>query len=223
MTALERGRLCFFITLILCIPSASARSDDQRESARLIGSFKVSYYYLVTERERGEWPLFSSSCGEVITLTSSRFHGLLSREGSGRLLDGRIVNFEERCGCARPGFMGVRKCYSVLDRAGFPWGRGARLNGLFVPLRPFRSVAVDPALIPLGSHLYIPFWQGKRAPDGRMMDGCFRAEDTGALITHERIDFFGGSEQWAEWLRKTYRPERVEVYRGEGRCPAAVK
>jgi 3D (Asp-Asp-Asp) domain-containing protein len=46
-----------------------------------------------------------------------------------------------------------------------------------------RSVAVDPSLIPFGSHIFIPAYQ---AVNG----GWFEADDTGGAIIGRHIDVF---------------------------------
>ena len=51
------------------------------------------------------------------------------------------------------------------------------------PLSYLRSVAVDPRLIPLGSHIYIPAYA---AVNG----GWFQADDTGGAIIGRHIDVF---------------------------------
>jgi len=52
------------------------------------------------------------------------------------------------------------------------------------PLRFWKSVAVDPDLIPLGSRIYIPAYRDTR---GR---GWFRAEDVGGAIIGRHLDVF---------------------------------
>jgi 3D (Asp-Asp-Asp) domain-containing protein len=51
-------------------------------------------------------------------------------------------------------------------------------------LRPYRSVAVDPRLIPLGSLVYVPAYKPLNK------DGWFRAEDTGSAIKGRHIDVY---------------------------------
>lgn len=58
------------------------------------------------------------------------------------------------------------------------------LGALGVPLRPLRSVAVDPALIPLGSLLWLDF-AGHR--------GLALAQDIGSAIVGARVDLFCGT------------------------------
>ena len=52
------------------------------------------------------------------------------------------------------------------------------------PLRFWKSVAVDPDLIPLGSRIYIPAYRE------RANRGWFRAEDVGGAIIGRHIDIF---------------------------------
>jgi 3D (Asp-Asp-Asp) domain-containing protein len=56
--------------------------------------------------------------------------------------------------------------------------------GLALPLRPYRSIAVDPRVIPLGSRVYIPAYRR----DG--YGGWFVAQDTGGAINGRRIDVY---------------------------------
>jgi hypothetical protein len=51
------------------------------------------------------------------------------------------------------------------------------------PLTYLRSVAVDPSLIPLGSHMFIPAYQS-------INGGWFEADDTGGAIIGRHIDVF---------------------------------
>ena len=188
------------------------------EHGALLGQFEVTYYYVAQERREGDWPLFGPSCGTVLARTSPEFHSALSREGTGRLQDGRLLNFVQRCPCARPGHRGSRICYEVLDVDLFPWGRGGLVSGRLAALKPFRSVAVDPAVIPLGTVLFIPQWAARHTPDGQRLDGCFRAEDTGRMIKNHRLDLFAGTPRWAQIFRKSAELSHVTVFLGGERC-----
>jgi hypothetical protein len=55
--------------------------------------------------------------------------------------------------------------------------------GLSRPLAYLRSVAVDPSLIPLGSHIFIPAYQS-------INGGWFEADDTGGAIVGRHIDVY---------------------------------
>jgi 3D (Asp-Asp-Asp) domain-containing protein len=57
------------------------------------------------------------------------------------------------------------------------------------PLRYYRSVAVDPSLIPLGSLVYVPAYKPLNG------DGWFRADDTGGAIIGRHIDVFRNPPQ----------------------------
>lgn len=110
----------------------------------------------------------------------ARFVSALRMEGSGWLADGRVLNYAGRCR------YGVGTCFEQLDPRTHRYGRGAGIR----PLVPFRSVAVDPRLIPIGESLYIPEFDGLVLPDGTIHDGCVRADDTGGGIKKRKIDFF---------------------------------
>ena len=111
---------------------------------------------------------------------SEDFMWHLRMEGSGILADGRIINYHGACR------FGYGTCFQTLDVRDYPFGRGARRRTLV----PFKSVAVDPRLIPLGEPLYIPEFDGMRLPDGTIHDGCVRADDTGGGIKKKKMDFF---------------------------------
>jgi 3D (Asp-Asp-Asp) domain-containing protein len=57
-------------------------------------------------------------------------------------------------------------------------------TGPSLPLRFYRSIAVDPGVIPLGSRVYVPAYRD----DG--YDGWFVAQDTGGAITGHHIDVY---------------------------------
>ena len=59
------------------------------------------------------------------------------------------------------------------------------------PLVPYRTIAVDPHFIKLGSTISIPQLKGARLPDGTIHDGIFVADDRGHFKGHH-IDFFTG-------------------------------
>jgi 3D (Asp-Asp-Asp) domain-containing protein len=79
-----------------------------------------------------------------------------------------------------------------LDGGGWSNGPGVRhlsyagvtfAPGSSIPLRPYRTVAVDPDLIPSGSRIYVPAY---RAVNG----GWFVASDTGGAIIGRHIDVY---------------------------------
>lgn len=109
-----------------------------------------------------------------------RFAWALRLEGSGLMMDGRVVNYKGACK------FGYGTCFEQLNIANHPFGRGAGQR----PLIPFKSVAVDPRVIKIGEPLYVPEFDGLQLPDGSIHDGCVRADDTGGGIKKRKMDFF---------------------------------
>jgi 3D (Asp-Asp-Asp) domain-containing protein len=109
-----------------------------------------------------------------------RFAWALRLEGSGLMMDGRVINYKGACK------YGYGTCFEQLNIPDHPFGRGAGQR----PLIPFKSVAVDPRVIPIGEPLYIPEFDGLPLPDGSIHDGCVRADDTGGGIKKRKMDFF---------------------------------
>lgn len=79
-----------------------------------------------------------------------------------------------------------------LQRGGWSHGPGVRYrpvpgvsfgSGPSLPLTPYRSVAVDPRVIPQGSRIYIPAYRGVNG-------GWFVAQDTGSGIIGRHIDIY---------------------------------
>jgi len=118
--------------------------------------------------------------GFYVGTFSEKFIWHLHMEGSGLLADGRVINYAGACK------YGTGTCYQLLDPKEYPFGRGARRR----TLTPFKSVAVDPRIVPLGEPLYVPEFDGLRLPDGTVHDGCVRADDTGGGIKVHKLDFF---------------------------------
>ena len=122
---------------------------------------------------------------------------------------------------ALAGHGGTRSCYRELDRSQFPWGRGAYWKGQFFWLQPFRSVAVDPAIVAIGSVVYVPDLAGYPLPDGTLSNGCVRAEDTGIAIQGRHLDWFVGQPPDGSWLRTRPPPRQVTVFADSRRCTKA--
>jgi 3D (Asp-Asp-Asp) domain-containing protein len=126
------------------------------------------------------WVELYTSDGYFFGRVPERYACSLKLEGSGLMRDDRIVNYTGACK------FGYGTCFEQLDVTDFPFGRGAGLRPLF----PFKSVAVDPRVVPLGEPLYIPEFDGMVLPDGSIHDGCVRADDTGGGIKGRKLDFF---------------------------------
>ena len=180
--------------------AAGAAPDDSAELASIVTPETTKLYS-------------KQGCTEIAEV-SKEFASQLALQGTGKLHDNRVINIEGTCGCEHS------PCFKVTETA---WGTAG--NGK--PLQPFRTVAVDPRVVKLGSLLYVPLLAGRlmpgRAPWGGFIhDGCVEAEDTGGGIDGNQLDLFvgrkayflgisgsGGSHEWAR---------HVEVYDGTGMC-----
>jgi len=226
------------------VPSGSEAPDaegNHKGADDALGTFRMTRYYVVDEKaykrapkrdaaadaDPDADPVLASAapapardgvtiyddrtCRPIATL-GWRFVEVLDVQGTGRLRDGRIVNVSRPCRC------GHSPCYRVIDESA-RWG----LSALSKPLQPFRTVAVDPKVIPLGSLLYIPELDGLTMPGqapwgGFVHDGCVHAADVGGGIDGKHIDFFVGKFAHKRALDARRKMKRVTVYRGEDRC-----
>ncbi len=197
-------------------PNASQHEASRPPAApprgRPLGVFRNTYYSFPSESDyqgpRVE--IFDASCQAIATVPQA-FHDTLCVQGSGRLASQRTVSFAKRdCSCARVcPRTGQRICFESLEPSRFPWGRGAANR----PIHPMRTVAVDTAVIPLGTPLYIPAFVGLRRPDGSAHDGCFLAEDRGLHVSGQQIDLFAGSESMLrDWNQRVPTASGVAVY-----------
>jgi len=194
---------------------------------RPLGEFRLTYYRLAetlraqAEPAPGLVPVHGRDCARVLAWVTADFHSDLGLQGSGALPDGRLLNFEERCTCAVPTRRGERICYAELSRTDFPFGRGASLNRQFFWLQPYRSLAADPALVPIGTVLYVPALRGRRLPHSAEHNGCVRAEDTGRAIRGPHLDLFVGGRASGAYLPRDLPDRPVPVFTKARRCVAA--
>lgn len=145
--------------------------------------FRLSFYWLAYESEYAgldyDTAIYTPQ-GFFIGRFPSAFVYELKLEGSGILLDGRVLNYAGECN------YGMGTCFRTLDPKQDPLGAGVQGRRL----QAFRSIAVDPRLIPIGATVYIPELAGIHMPDGTIHDGCLRADDQGGAIKNAKIDFF---------------------------------
>jgi 3D (Asp-Asp-Asp) domain-containing protein len=135
---------------------------------------------------------------------------------------GGTVSFAKRdCDCAAVcPRTGQRICFDLLDKAVFPWGRGATGK----PITPLLSVAVDSSVIPLGTPLYIPEYEGvPRDPTtGARHDGCFLAEDRGLAVKGQHVDIFTGQREITQlWNKLVPSNSGVTVVLNSPKCTRA--
>jgi 3D (Asp-Asp-Asp) domain-containing protein len=187
---------------------------------RSLGTFRNTYYDFPSEADY-DGPtvaLPNKSCGTIANVPESFFEALCV-QGSGTLRRGSTVSFAKRdCDCAPVcPRTGQKICFDELDGREFPWGRGATGK----PITPLLTVAVDPAVIPLGTAIYVPELDGlPRDPDGSSPhDGCFVAQDRGHAVSGQHIDIFTGHRSiTALWNRRVPSNAGVTVVLDSPRC-----
>jgi 3D (Asp-Asp-Asp) domain-containing protein len=183
-----------------------------------LGRFQLTYYWLAHER-RSKSAEADAMVGEVlrskhcepIAEVSPHFAERLSVEGSGVLKDGRVVSIAGNCECGSP-------CYH-LSRRSHPFGTGVDNR----PLSPFRSVAVDPNIIEIGSLLYIADLDGMVMPGeapwgGFVHDGCVVADDQGGSVDGHQLDFFTAKRAHYVTLSRLLGKKQISVFDGTYAC-----
>lgn len=164
-----------------------------RWQGRVLGAFRNTYYDFPNESEFDgpSVSIFGPSCAAVARVPRPFFETLCV-QGSGLLSSGEVVSFSRRnCSCAEVcPRTGQKICFDALDRARFPWGRGAMGQAI----TPLLTVAVDSDVIALGTAIYIPEFEGlpRDAERSTTHDGCFIAQDRGLRVKGKHVDIFTG-------------------------------
>jgi 3D (Asp-Asp-Asp) domain-containing protein len=193
------------VTLALvCGAVASPLNSEQRK----IGRFVVTYYWVIDESTlrypREKNALLRDRNGKILARTSRKFKNDLLMEGTG------LLRRSERRTVTYYGKVNGDDRFRITDA---PFGNGIGK----CQLEPYRTAAVDPRVIKLGSKLFIPELKGTKLPDGTIHDGYFWAHDRGAFRGN-RVDIFTkvGSGATRPFIRKGYRSRsRVTVYVAE--------
>jgi 3D (Asp-Asp-Asp) domain-containing protein len=183
------------LSLLVCGHAAVAHQK--------VGRAVVTFYWVIDENSpqyRGKTnAVLRDPAGRVIARTHKQFKIDLVRQGSGWLRDGRTVIYIKRVdGESR--FRVSRSKYGL-------GSTGCRLI-------PYRTIAVDPRFVKLGTRVYIPQLKGTQLPDGTVHDGMFIASDRGHF-RGAHVDFFvgAGSRGARPFIRKGYRSRsHVTVY-----------
>lgn len=196
----------------------------------LLGRFLMTRYYVAEEfgkvSKKSADPVLASAapagvtiyddkgCRPIATLAPA-FVDLLDIEGTGKLRDGRIINVTRPCKC------GHSPCYRAVP-SGVRWGISATMR----PLQPFRTISVDPEVIPLGAMVYIAELDGLTMPGkapwgGFTHDGCVIAADVGGGIDGMQLDFFVGRHAYKVALDGRKKMRHVTVFDGAIRCAAS--
>jgi 3D (Asp-Asp-Asp) domain-containing protein len=189
-------------------PAAVVSHESPSDEPKPLGQFNITFYYVIGEDEVAKKPVAANdnhaelaaidndphvtlyeagSCKEIADVTAE-FANQLAIQGTGKLNDGRVLNIWGRCTC------GHSPCFKVTENQ---WGTA----GTNHPLQPFRTVAVDPKVVKLGSLLYVPLLEGRTMPGrppwgGFVHDGCVVADDTGGHIDGNRLDLFVGRKAY---------------------------
>jgi 3D (Asp-Asp-Asp) domain-containing protein len=162
-----------------------------------------THYYVVLESLYASKPkdaMILDMKGHLIAEVSKAFKAAADIEGTARLIDGRIINFA-----------GVKRREIRWAVVSAPFGLGVRK----CELEPFRVVAIDPKVIPLGSLIRIQETIGMKLPGGEIHDGYWYAYDIGGAIKKDRIDLFVGDGDRGDILRahkiRSLMPLTVEI------------
>lgn len=168
-----------------------------------VGRAVLTFYWIVDEsssrydgRRKTE---LRDSRGRVIAETHARFRKDLVMEGTGWLRDGRTVRFDRTVN-------GEHRFRVIKSRFG--------ITATGCPADPYRTAAVDPRFVKLGSKIYIPQLEGTVLPDGSKHDGIFIANDRGHF-RGAHVDIFVGVGPRATrpFIRKGHRSRSfVTVY-----------
>jgi 3D (Asp-Asp-Asp) domain-containing protein len=175
--------------LVRAAPNAVPAEDDplQRQALKLmktvrsradwrkgepIGRFLDTYYFNVVESDYPgpQTVPIKDGQGRLLAVVRQGFWDHFSVEGTGRILDGRELNTSE-------------SGTVVVDA---PMGEGT------CALKAWRTLAADPAVIPLGTVVKIDETVGLKLPDGTVADGYWRAEDTGGEVRDAHVDLYVG-------------------------------
>ncbi len=172
-------------SLLLALMLTSSAADHQP-----LGKFKNTYYYYVDEAEYQHYKpndKLRTPTGEILALVSNKFRLALDMEGSGKLRDGRMVNYAK--------VVNRRIRYNVTKHE---FGRGVGNCALV----PYRTIAVDPDKIPQGATVKIAETLGMLLPDGTIHDGVWKTDDIGGAIQENRIDIFTGDDRNGSYLSR---------------------
>ncbi len=184
------------------------------EPGAALGSFEFTYYWVTEESAFGganTAKLYDNNCNTLATV-SQGFANAIKLEGTGRLNDGRVLNYWGACNCSNS------PCYFEVD-ASHPWGHGVQNRAL----SPYRSVAVDKNVVAYGTMLYIAKLDGVQMPGdapwgGFVHDGCVSADDTGSAINGKHLDFFAARKPDYLSLNGVLGVSHVDVREGGERC-----
>lgn len=201
------------------IPSNFILRSSKISDAPILGRFQLTYYWITSEEswtertkktKRNKW-IYTKTC-ERLTKVNRFYARQLSLEGTGLLIDGRLINVSGPCKCA------YSPCFFVVNNR-HRWGVGVKYR----PLSPFRSVAVDSSIVPIGAILYLSDLDGVRVPGrapwgGFTHDGCVVADDRGGNIVGKQLDLFMAKRKYYKEVHGQHKFSWVVVKDGSKIC-----
>lgn len=158
-----------------------AGTGGRTGTARYLGKFKVTYYWVVDESDYPRsrtTPLYTVD-GRLLGRFCPAFVRDFKTESAARLRDGRNISYLKKADRVK-----------IVDRF---LGHGG------FTLTELKSIAVDPDIIPLGSKVYIPQFEGISI-NGQQLNGVFYAHDIGSAVKGNHIDVFIGSKNYMQIL-----------------------
>ncbi len=164
---------------------------------------KLTYYW-ISLRPSGdpdEVDIKECKTGKVLTRASRAWRDKALIEGTARFRDSAGVSRTVNIGSGG-------KCWNLLDYDS-RWGLGVTdpsTKKSFL-LRPFKSIAVDPAVMTIGRWYYVKELAGMQMPypvSTMKHDGLVRAVDVGPDIKGPHIDFFCAYEKSYQTLSRLH-------------------
>jgi 3D (Asp-Asp-Asp) domain-containing protein len=182
-------------------------------------TFDFTYYVIALRPPNDPNEVTIRDCqGRFLTNASRAFRDDAIMQGTARYRD---ATGESRTINAGQG------CWVSITNWEERWGLGvwdARAGNSY-RLRPFRSIAVDPAVLQLGRWYYVKELDGVRMPwpaSTMVHDGCVRAVDIGPGIRGRHIDFFAAyRSSYLKLIGGTSSiggKEKVTLLDGASRC-----
>ena len=159
--------------------------EKEPEPTPLLKPIKHRRYislYCITAISEGNFPIMDRY-GKILARISDKSNKRLRMEGTGKLPDGRIVNYD--------GVVSGSVRYVVLDYRA-PYGLGIYNE----PLVPWKSVAHQLSQLKkyelFKRDIVIPALRGYKTPDGKTLDGIYTVHDTGGGLRKVKynLDFF---------------------------------
>jgi 3D (Asp-Asp-Asp) domain-containing protein len=232
--------------------------DFVGEHIEVLDDVKVTAYNIALEEElRGKKTGNSAQDASPGGLSGAFYKEFLysaygvCMQGSGRALGGQTIAYRSGGGGwvdkdgvpTPPSDWSVRPPFWIRDEAEVRFTELPEgvYKGSYGTALPWYTIAVDRAVLPIGSIVYIPALAGK-AVGKETLSGYFLAADTGGAIRGKRVDIFvgAGSRAMDGWVNFTgavefdaatswpvraaslKSPGELRVYDGDGRIAGVV-